>query len=273
MPDRALKSLNEGLAAVSEADGRQLKREHRLYAFRIQALKSAVEAWDPPTRNFHVFGYLNGGGHNVSHLYAFLDGIEGSISCSVVGGTNVGDCFWPTPLAAEQLGVVGDVVKLKVQVNYGAETTGEPTYRSGPGLYQAHDQSSPCGKEQASSVVFVLGNVADEKSGGRCVLLTVNDGRYGTDMKVSAENTWQYGQEVALRITYTSAQSGANTYRYEYDAGAGWVEVGTVTLQRKLAFAAPMHHWAGGSYGQHTRYPLIDWAVCRGFSARNTILP
>ena len=226
----------------------------------------AFESWSTDSRDYKAFGFLNGGGVHNQHLYTNPHRLEESISCSVVAGNNVGDCFWANSPGEPLLSVNGNTAKVKARVNYGAEVSGEPAYRSGPGLYQAHDQATACGLPGAHSATFFLGNLDDETSGARRVILQVHDGQFGTALYSSADSVWNFGQEVALRIVCVSPDSKQHTYSYQFNTGGDWSELAKVSYSVPLSHVAPMHHWAGRDYGRKARFPLLDWAVVRDFS-------
>jgi hypothetical protein len=267
--DQARGYLREALSCVASAHGEPLKPEYTPYVFRVQALESAIASWSPPPRDYEVFGFFNGGGQNTDHLYTDEGSVHGPVHCSVVSGNNRGDCFWVKPLGTEQLARVGDSVQVEVRINYGTEVVGEPLYRSGPGLYQAHEQTSPCGAPGAYSLMFFLSNLDHDPSGPCRVLALECQGRYETALKSSADNVWTYGQAVTLRIDYLSDAGGHHTYRYSYHAGAGWAELGTFDFPVKLPFVAPMHKWGGYYNGARTRYPVLNWATFDHFMVRD----
>jgi hypothetical protein len=264
--DKAMVILGEAAARVAPSARRTPVPNDRAIAFRIQALRDVIERWQPPVRDYRVFGFLNGGGAGVNHVYAGSS-VAGTVSCSLTGGNNHADCFWPAPPGAQQLAKPGDAVQVDACVNYGPDVVGETVYRSGPGLYQAADQAAACAAPGTRSVALFIGNMDDDRSDPRRVILTVHDGGYATTVRSSADNVWDYGRPISLRIDYTGPRDGGEAYRYLYRAGDRWIELATITLGGKLPYAAPMHYWAGLDYGRKAHFPLIDWARVSGFTA------
>jgi len=265
--DPATRLLRDALSHVTTATGEPLKAEYTPYVFRLRALESAIATWGRDDRAYAVFGFFNGGGQGSDHLYRSDGTIEGRISCTVVSGNNRGDCFWTKPLATEQLAHVGDHAQVDVRINIGPDVVGEPIYRSGPGLYHAHDQTSPCGATGAHSLMLFISNLDNDESGARQVIALECAGRFQTSVTSSADNAWDYGRDITLRTDYVSDAEGRHTYRYSYDAGEGWVEVGRATFSVKLPFVAPMHKWGGAVGGTRTHYPVLDWAEFAKFNA------
>jgi hypothetical protein len=256
IPNR--KVYEEAAGFLLEAE--QSAGDAQPYRFRIGILKALIETWLPdPNPRCRVRGFLNGGGSLSEYLYTGGDEIQ----CSVAGGGGgKGDCFWPNPLRAS-LEQAGSSVEVEVKINLGIEAIGEPTYRSGPGLYQAQDTETPCGQEGAASAMFFIGNIDSETSGPRRVIVLISDGKFQTEILSSPDNAWSYGQYQTLHIDCLDASEGHYTCRYAYREGDQWREVGVHTFSRALPYAAPMHRWGGYDHGVHARFPLINWATLK----------
>ena len=113
-------------------------------------------------------------------------------------------------------------------------------------------------------MTFFLGNLDNDQSGPRRVIVMANDGAYSTALNSSPDNAWEYGQEVALRIRCLGADASGHAYEYAYDTGNGWRVVATLRFATKLPFAAPSMHFAFLD-PTRVRYPLADWARLSGF--------
>jgi hypothetical protein len=232
------------------------------YAGRVLALRCIIASREEDEGKRQVFGYMNGGGNHRYMLYSTGD----ETSCSVFGGNNVGDCFWTRPLGTEQLVKAGDRVEVTVKINADAGVVGSPLYRSGPGLYQAHDQSSPCGKEGARSTSLCISDLDGDAPDARRVILIANDGKYSTTVKHSAGESWRPGHPVALRIEYLGESAGRHAYRYLFDAGSGWIRLADLDFSEKLSFAAPAFHFTTNDTNA-VHYPVMNWASFTGFSS------
>ncbi|NUN95766.1 MAG: DUF4838 domain-containing protein [Candidatus Omnitrophica bacterium] len=235
----------------------RLAANDKMASFRVGLIRAVISGWLPENKGSRrIVGFLNGGGNLQDYLYR---GTE-EIRCTVAGGGGKGDCFPLVPPGTEVLAGPGDAIEARVTVNSGIAEIGEPTYRSGPGLYQAQDESTPCGQPGASSVMFFIGNLETEDSGGRRVIVLISDGSYQTEILSSPDGVWEYGRIVPLRITELASPASGHSYAYEYQDHDRWIEVARRSFANKLAFAAPMHYWAGYERGAKARFPLIDWA-------------
>lgn len=226
------------------------------FAFRVALLRSVLGAWDPAAQPFRAFGFLNGGAQNRGAIYQSSGSM---ISCTLVNGNNHGDCFWRNPGGDDRLAAPGDSIEVHVSVRADTEETGSPLYRSGPGLYQADSAGSICGASGAHNATFFIGNLDSDQSGPRRVILMLHDGAYATSMYSSADNEWEYGKEVSLRILYVGEGSAAYTYEYAYNAGDGWIVVATHATAAKLSFVAPSIHYSFLE-ASNVRFPIVNWA-------------
>ncbi len=245
-----LKHLTDDALARVKAAGSPVA----LYAERVLALKAVVDDWDKKSLRWEPFGFFNGGGYLKKLIYT----MDGKISCSVFSGSNMGDCFWSKPAGTQQLVNVGDSVQIKVSVDVGADIVGSPLYRGGPGLYQSADQTSAAGAGENHSVILFIGN-KDNVADGRQVALCVNDGKYETAFKSSPDKVWDYRQPVNLRVEYVAAEKARHVYRYYFDAGKGWVDLGAATFAVKLPFVGPSFHFSAYEPAK-VNYPIANWA-------------
>jgi hypothetical protein len=85
------------------------------------------------------------------------------------------------------------------------------------------------------------------------------DGGWETKLKSSGDNVWKYGQYVTLRIDYVSAADGKHAYRYLYDAGSGWTDLGTLECKERMPFVGPCFWFTTCEEGK-TKYPIVRWA-------------
>ncbi|MFO1021836.1 MAG: DUF4838 domain-containing protein, partial [Planctomycetales bacterium] len=224
------------------------------YAERVLALKAIVDSWDKKSLRWEPFGFLNSGGYLKKLIYT----MDGNINCSVFSGNNMGDCFWSKPAGTPQLVNIGDSVQIKVSVNVDADIVGSPLYRGGPGLYQSADQTSAAGAAENHSSFLFIGNV-DNQPAGRQVALCVNDGKYQSSFLSSPDKAWNYRQPVLLRVDYVTAEKSKHVYRYFFDAGKGWVELGVLTFAVKLPYAGPAFHFSAYEPSK-VKYPILNWA-------------
>jgi len=255
IPNREIYSRLAHLTRDALARAEAARPPVSLHAKRMMALKAVVDAWDTKSLPWEPFGFLNSGGY-LKHLVYTMDS---KISCSVFSGNNMGDCFWNKPAGTQQLMNVGDSVQIKVSVNVGTDIVGSPLYRGGPGLYQSADQTSATGIAENHSAVLFIGN-RDNNPDGRQVALCVNDGKYESSFNSSSDKAWDYRQSINLRVKYFAADKSRHVYRYDFDAGQGWVDLGEATFAVKLPFVGPSFHFS--SY-EPTKviYPIANWAT------------
>jgi hypothetical protein len=239
--------------ALARAEG--ARSPHAPYVERVLMLKAVVDAWDKKSLRWEPFGFLNGGGYLKNLIYT----LDRTIHCSVLSGNNMGDCFWSKPAGTRQLVNVGDSVQIKVGVNVGADIVGSPLYRGGPGLYQSADPTTAVGTAENHSAVLFIGN-RDNNPNGRQVALCVNDGKYESSFKSSADRAWDYRQSINLRVKYAAADNSRHVYRYGFDAGRGWIDLGEATFTVKLPFVGPSFHFSVYEPAKVT-YPITNWAT------------
>jgi len=225
-------------------------------AFRVQVLRSTLDSWNAAAQPYRVFGFLNGGAQYRDAIYQ-CSGPQ--ISCSLVSGNNHGDCFWTNLPGEGRLAAPGDAVEVRASIRANTEETGSPVYRSGPGVFQADSMDSVCGSEGAHNVTFFIGNLDNDQSGPRRVIVMVHDGAYATSMYSSADNAWEYGKDVSLRIRYVSEGPSGHTYEYAYDAGNGWTTFATHVIVAKLSMVAPSVHYSFLDPSK-VKFPVTDWA-------------
>jgi Domain of unknown function (DUF4838)/Glycosyl hydrolase family 67 N-terminus len=264
--EKAQRLLGTAAMQVATADGTPLRADYADYVRRISLMQLVIGSWEGLGDRYQTFGFLNGGAVNWGCIYSVRKSPDDAIDCNLTGGNNLGDCFWRNPLGREQLAKAGDAVEVDAQIHVGADVIGEASYRAGPGLYQAHDQTSPLGGKKTHSLVFFIGNANDDRTGPRRVILQVSDGGYETSQYSSADMVWKYGQSVRLRIKYLGETAGKHGYRYSYKTAADWVEVATLSLAAKMPFVAPMHLWRGAQSGAKTNYPVVKWATVKDFT-------
>ena len=213
---------------------------------------------------FKPSGFFNGGGEGTKLTYREQ---AGEVICTVNGGNNIGDSFWPDTSNGNKLDQVGDFAQVEVKVNADTAITGEAIYRSGPGLYLAGDRETPCGAPGGQSVMLMISNDQDDTTGARRVIAIASDRKYQTASQTSGDHAWDYGKPIALRIEYLSDIEGLHAYRCLFDKAGAWQEVATFRFKQKLAFVAPMHKWGGIKDGALAHYPIKDWAAFSHFKA------
>jgi hypothetical protein len=254
---RPLRSAEEAVSASPDPAQR----------LRVKALRAVVAGWKGEPE-YAGFGFMNGGGNLTDMLFE----TEGDrTTCTLFHAGNTGNCFWTRPLGTPQLEQPGDAVQVRVRLNVPSRDAGAVLYRSGPGLFQADNQSAQAGAAGARSVMLFISNVNNDDRGRRRVILNVNDRRYGTDLKSSDDDAWDYRRPADLRIVYVSGQPGQHTYQYLYRTGDTWKEVGQLVFPERLCFVAPYFH-ASMESGDVNR-PLADWALFEGFVVTGKAIP